>query len=75
VSLLDALRRLLGRAGDVVDEVDYAVIDAVHHVEDAVDDATGGRFYDTVEKLDAEANEMGEKLHLDDPRLDEASRG
>lgn len=44
---------------------DYAAMDAVHHVEDRVDDATGGRFYDAVEKADEEAGELLERLHLD----------
>ena len=46
-------------------EADYAALDAVHHVEDRLDDATGGRFYDTVEKADEEAEELLDKLHLD----------
>jgi hypothetical protein len=40
-------------------------MDAVHHVEDRVDDATGGRFYDAVEKADEEAGELLDRLHLD----------
>ena len=38
-----------------MNEVDYAALDAVHHAEDRVDDATGGRYYDAVEKADEEA--------------------
>ncbi len=70
MGLLDVIRGLFGRVGDVADAVDHAVLDAVHKAEDAVDEATGGKYYDAVEKLDEEANELGEKLHLDDPRLD-----
>jgi hypothetical protein len=37
----------------------------VHHAEDRIDDATGGRYYDAVEKADEEAGELLERLHLD----------
>jgi hypothetical protein len=70
VGLLDGIKRLLGRADEAVTEAELGVLDVVHRAEDAVDDATGGRFYDAVEKIDEEADELGEKLHLDDPRLD-----
>ena len=46
-------------------EADYAALDAVHRVEDRLDDATGGRFYDAVEKTDEEAGDLLERLHLD----------
>ena len=49
MGLLDSIRRLFGRAEDAMNEVDYAAMDAVHHAEDRIDDATGGRYYDTVE--------------------------
>ena len=65
MALLDSIRRLFGRADEAMTEVDYAAIDAVHHVEDRLDDATGGRFYDTVEKADEEAGELLDRLHLD----------
>ena len=65
MGLLDSIRGLFGRAGTAMTEADYAAIDAVHHVEDRLDDATGGRFYDTVEKADEEAEELLDKLHLD----------
>ena len=63
--MLDAIRRLFGKAENALDEVDYATLDAVHHVEGRVDEATGGRFYDTVEKADEEAGELLDRLHLD----------
>ena len=66
MSLLDSIRRFFGRAEDAMTEADYAAIDAVHHVEDRLDDATGGRFYDAVEKADEEAGELLDRLHLDD---------
>ena len=48
-----------------MNEVDYAALDAVHSAEDRVDGATGGRYYDAVEKADEEAGELLERLHLD----------
>ena len=65
MGVLDSIRRLFGRADRAMTEADYAAIDAVHNVEDRVDDATGGRFYDAVEKADEEAGELLERLHLD----------
>jgi hypothetical protein len=65
MGLLDPLRRLFGRAEHAMDEADYAAVDAFHHVEDRLDDATGGRYYDAVEKADEEAGELLERLHLD----------
>jgi hypothetical protein len=65
MALLDSIRRLFGRAEDAMTEADYAAIDAAHHVEDRLDHATGGRFYDAVEKADEEAGELLERLHLD----------
>jgi hypothetical protein len=66
MGLLDSIRRLFGRAEDAMNEVDYAALDAVHHAQDRVDEATGGRYYDTVEKADDEAGELLERLHLDE---------
>jgi len=66
MGLLDSIRRLLGRTEDALNEVDYAALDAVHRAEDRVDEATGGRYYDTVEKADDEAGELLERLHLDE---------
>ena len=65
MAFLDSIRRLFGRADQAMTQADYAAIDAVHHVEDRLDDATGGRFYDAVEKADDEAGELLERLHLD----------
>ena len=66
MGLLDSIRRLLGRTEDALNEVDYAALDAVHHAENRVDEATGGRYYDTVEKADEEAGELLGRLHLDE---------
>jgi hypothetical protein len=75
MAFLDSIRRLFGRADRAMTDADYAAIGAVHHVEDRLDDATGGRFYDAVEKADDEAGELLERLHLDpepEPAEDEA---
>ena len=65
MGLLESIRRLFGRAENAMNEADYAALDAVHHVEDRIDGATGGRFYDAVEKADEEADELLDRLHLD----------
>ena len=65
MGVVDSIRRLFGRADRAMTNADYAAIDAVHHMEDRVDEATGGRFYDAVEKADEEAGELLERLHLD----------
>jgi hypothetical protein len=66
MALLESIRRLFGPAEQALDQADYAALDAVHRAEDRLDDATGGRYYDTVEKADEEAGELLERLHLDD---------
>ena len=75
MGILDSIRRLFGRADEAMTEADYAAMDAVHRAEDRIDDATGGRFYDAVEKADEEAGELLERLHLDnEPGQDEPPR-
>jgi hypothetical protein len=66
MGLLESIRRLFGRAEDAMNQADYAALDAVHHVEDRLDGATGGKFYDAVEKADEEAGELLERLRLDE---------
>jgi len=66
MGLLNRLRRLIWRAEEASNRLEYAALDAVHHAEDAVDERTGGRLYDTLEKADEEAEELSAKLHLDD---------
>ena len=66
MGVLESIRRLFGRAEHAMDEADYAALDAVHRAEERLDDATGGRYYDTVEKADEEAGELLERLHLDE---------
>jgi hypothetical protein len=65
MGLLDSIRRLFGRAEDAMNEVDYAALDTVHQAENRIDEATGGRYYDAVEKADEGAGELLERLHLD----------
>jgi hypothetical protein len=66
MGVLGSIRRLFGRAENAMNEADYAALDAVHHAENRIDEATGGRFYDAVERADEEAGELLERLHLDD---------
>jgi hypothetical protein len=75
MGILDSIRRLLGRADKAMTQADYAAIDAVHHAEDRLDDATGGRFYDAVERADDEAGEILDRLHLDQEPGDEDEAG
>ena len=65
MALLETIRRLLGRAEVTLTEAEYAALDVVHDAEDRVDEATGGRFYDAVERADEEAGEVLDRLHLD----------
>jgi hypothetical protein len=66
VGVIDRLRSWLGRADRAVTEVELSAMDRMHRAEDAADDATGGRFYDTLERADEEAEELLERLHLDE---------
>jgi hypothetical protein len=75
MGLLDPIRRLFGRAETALNEVDYAALDTVHHAEDRLDVATGGRFYDTVEKTEEESGELLERLHLDREPEEQDRRG
>jgi hypothetical protein len=73
VGLLDPIRRLFGRADAAMTKADYAALDAVHHAEDRIDEATGGRFYDAVERADEEAGELLDRLHLDEEQDEDES--
>jgi hypothetical protein len=66
VSLLERIRSLIWRAEEASNELEYTALDAVHQAEDAVDEHTGGRFYDALEKTEAEAEEALEKLRPDE---------
>ncbi len=66
MGVLDRLRRWLGRADDAAAGVERAAMEGLHKAEDAVDHATGGRLYDTLEKADEEAEELVERPHGDE---------
>jgi hypothetical protein len=66
MGLIDRLRGWIWRAEEASNELEYAALDAVHQAEDAVDERTGGRFYDALEHADEEAGEALERLGLDD---------
>jgi hypothetical protein len=75
MGVLDRLRRWLGRADQATAEVEFAAMEGVHRAEDAVDEATGGRFYDALERADEEAGELLERLHLDEEDEDAEASG
>ena len=66
MGVLDVLRRWLGRADQAATDVEFAAMAGMHRAGDAVDEATGGRYYDAVEKADEEAGDLLERLHLDE---------
>jgi hypothetical protein len=63
MGVLAALRRWLGKADEATTEFELSTIEHVHRAEDAVDEATGGRFYDALEKADEEAEALHHRLH------------
>jgi hypothetical protein len=66
MGLLDRFRAWVWRAEERSNELEYEALDAVHRAEDRVDEATGGRFYDALEKADEEAGELLDRVGLDD---------
>ena len=74
MGVLETIRRLLGRADETLTEAEYAALETMHGTEDRVDEATGGRFYDAVEKADEEAGELLDRLHLDNELGEPESR-
>jgi hypothetical protein len=66
IGLLDRFRRWVWRVEESSNELEYRALDAVHDVEDELDERTHGRFYDTLEKADEESEELLERLRLDD---------
>lgn len=63
---LDRFRGFVWRTEERSNKLEYAVLDKLHDAEDEIDERTGGRFYDTVEELDEDAEKVLERLHLDD---------
>lgn len=59
MGLLDRFRRWIWRAEEASNELEYTALDAVHEVEDELDERTHGRFYDTLEKIDGDSDAEG----------------
>ena len=64
MGFLERLRSWISRAETASNELEYTALDGVHRAEDAVDHATGGRFYDTLERADEEADELLDRVGL-----------
>lgn len=64
MGLLERFRAWIWRAEEKSNQLEYGALDAVHHVEDRVDEATGGRFYDTLERADEQAGELLDRVGL-----------
>ena len=65
MGLVDRFRRWIWRTEEASNELEYRALDAVHEVEDELDERTHGKFYDAVEKVDEESGELLDRLHLD----------
>lgn len=63
---LDRFRAWFSRAEQKANELDYAMLDEVHRAETAIDERTGGRLYDAMEKADEEAGDLLDYLGLGD---------
>jgi hypothetical protein len=61
---LEQLRSWISRAETASNKLEYTALDGVHRAEEAVDHATGGRFYDTLERADEEADELLDRVGL-----------
>ena len=65
MSWLDRLRGWVWRVEERANELEYAALGEVHKVEDRLDEATLGRFYDAVVEVDEHAEELLHGLGLD----------
>jgi hypothetical protein len=63
---LDRFRQFVWRTEERANTFEYAVLDELHEAEDAIDERTGGRFYDTREDLDERSEHLLERLGLDE---------
>ena len=63
--MLDRFRRWIWRTEEAASEVEYGALEALHGVEDELDERTQGKFYDALEKVEEESGELLERLHLD----------
>ncbi len=79
MGVLDRFRAWFSRAEQKANELDYAMLDEVHRAETAIDERTGGRLYDAMEKADEEAGDVLDYLGLgDEPEeglVDEGDEG
>ena len=75
MSWLERLRRWIWRAEEGSNELEYGVLDEVHRMEDVLDSATGGRYYDAVEGIDERSGRLLEDLHLDQEPGSPAANG
>lgn len=62
MGLMDRLKGLSGKAKNVADERGDEIADGVDKATDAVDDRTGGKYTDQLDKVD----DMADKLRDDD---------
>jgi hypothetical protein len=71
MGLLNRFRAWIWRTEEASNKLEYGALDALHHAEDRVDEATHGRFYDTLEKADEEAGELLDRVGLseDEPSV------
>jgi hypothetical protein len=66
MGFLDRFRAWIWRTEKRSNELEYGALDRLHHAEDRVDEATHGRFYDTLERADDEAGELLDRFGLGD---------
>jgi hypothetical protein len=64
MGLLERFRSWVWRAEEKSNRLEYGALDRLHHAEDRVDEATHGRFYDTLEKADEEAGDLLDRVGL-----------
>jgi hypothetical protein len=72
MGFLDRFRAWIWRTEEKSNELEYGALDRLHHVEDRVDEATHGRFYDTLEKADEEAGDLLDHVGLGEHETAEA---
>jgi hypothetical protein len=63
---LDRFRAWIWRTEEKSNQLEYGALDRLHHAENRVDEATHGRFYDTLERADEEADELLDRVGLGD---------
>jgi len=74
MSWLERVRGWIWKVEESSNKLEYAALDEVHKAEEAIDDRTGGRLSDALERIDEESEELLERLHLDDDvEVDEGS--